>query len=153
MTTTLTVDDKALPKDQLDLIQHFEADYNSIDQFLRKALVGNRQVPFGHLVSEYSRRHLGWRDADLLRMIAEVRNAIVHGKTEPYRYVAVPTIVRKLKACKDQLINPPRAFPTIRRKVEAILLHDPLSRVLKIIAQRPSFWHVIDSSRKKTSGV
>ena len=150
MTTTFTVDDKVLPKDQLDLIQHFEADYNSIDQFLRKALVGNRQVPFGHLVSEYSRRHPGWRDADLLRMIAEVRNAIVHGKTEPYRYVAVPTptIVRKLKACKDQLINPPRAFPTFRRKVEAILFHDPLSRVLKIIAQRDySQFPVYDAER------
>jgi len=54
VTTALTVDDKALPKDQLDLIEHFEADYNSIDQFLRKALVSDRQASFSYLVSEYS---------------------------------------------------------------------------------------------------
>lgn len=138
MTPTPNADDTVLPKDQLDLIQHFEADYNSIDHFLRKALDSNRQAPFAQLVSEYSRKHPGWLNADLLRTIAEVRNAIVHGKTEPYRYVAVPTpaIVRKLRACKDQLLNPGRAFPTFRRKVETILLQDTLSRVLKIIAQR-----------------
>lgn len=136
--TTVNVDDKGLPKDQLDLIQHFEADYNSIDQFLRKTLDSSKQAPFSYLVSEYSRRHGGWRDAELLRTIAEVRNAIVHGKTEPYRYVAVPTptIVQRLRACKDQLINPSRAFPTFRRKVEIVLLQDSLSQVLKIIAQR-----------------
>src|SRR5258707_421398 len=136
--TTVNADDKSLPKDQLDLIQHFEAYYNSIDQFLRKALDSNRQASFSYLVSEYSRRHLGWRDADLIRMTAEVRNAIVHGKTEPYRYVAVPTpaVVLKLKTCKERLINPSRAFPTFQRKVETILLQDSLSQVLKIIAQR-----------------
>ena len=46
--TTVNVDDKGLPKDQLDLIQHFEADYNSIDQFLRKALESNKQVLLIH---------------------------------------------------------------------------------------------------------
>jgi len=136
--TTVNVDDKGLPKEQLDLIQHFEADYNSIDQFLRKSLDSNRQASFSYLVSEYSRRHSGWRDADLLRMTADVRNAIVHGKTEPYRYVAVPTpaVVLKLRTCKERLINPSRVFPTFQHKVETILLQDSLSHVLKIIAQR-----------------
>jgi predicted transcriptional regulator len=150
VTRTLTVDDRGLPKEQLDLIQHFEADYNSIDQFLRKALESNRQAPFSCLVSEYSHRHSGWRDADLLRMTAEVRNAIVHGKTEPYQYVAVPTpaIVLKLRACKDRLINPLRVFPTFQRKVETILLQDSLSQVLKIVAERDySQFPVYDGER------
>jgi predicted transcriptional regulator len=52
------------------------------------------------------------------------------------------------RACKDQLINPLRAFPTFRRKVETILLHDSLSRVLKIIAQRDySQFPVYDAER------
>ncbi len=150
MTPTPAASETVLPKDQLDLIQHFEADYNSIDLFLRKVLDSSRQVPFAHLVSEYSRKHPGWRNADLLRTIAEVRNAIVHGKTEPYGYVAVPTpaIVRKLRACKDQLINPASVYPTFRRKVETILLQDALSRVLKIIAQRDySQFPVYDAER------
>jgi predicted transcriptional regulator len=148
--TTVNVDDKGLPKDQLDLIQHFEADYNSIDQFLRKSLDSNRQAPFSYLVSEYSGRHSGWQDADLLRMTAEVRNAIVHGKTEPYRYVAIPTpaVVLKLKASKERLINPSRVFPTFQRKVETILLQDSLSQVLRIIAQRDySQFPVYDADR------
>jgi len=138
MTPALQADETNLSKEQIDLIEHFEADYNSIDLFLRKTIGSNRQAPFASLVSEYSHKHHGWRNADLLRMIAEVRNAIVHGKTEPYRYVAVPTpaIVRKLRACKDQLLNPPRAYPRFRRKVEKLLSQDTLSRVLKTIAER-----------------
>jgi hypothetical protein len=63
---------------EFDLIQQFEADCNAIDHFLRKALKVDKLVSFTHLVNEYSRRHGGWRDADLLRRLAEVRNAIVH---------------------------------------------------------------------------
>jgi predicted transcriptional regulator len=150
VTTTYAVDDKGLPQDQLDLIQQFEADYNSIDQFLRKSLDSDRRASFSYLVSEYSRRHSGWRDADLLRMTAEVRNAIVHGKTEPYRYVAVPTpaVVLKLRACKERLINPSRVFQTFQRKVETILLQDSLSHVLKNIEQRDySQFPVYDAGR------
>jgi len=38
MTTKLVVDFAGLSKEQLDLIQGFEADYNTVDQFLRKSL-------------------------------------------------------------------------------------------------------------------
>ena len=102
-----------LSKDQIDLIENFEADYNSIDRFLRKNVGEDKQTSFMVLVSEYSHRHAGWRDADLLRTVAELRNSIVHGKTEPYHYVAVPTpaIAENLKACRDRLMNPARAIP------------------------------------------
>jgi len=132
------VDDASLPHGQLELIEHFEADYNAVDHFLRKALSSDIHVPFMRLVNEYSLKHAGWRDVDLLKTIARVRNAIVHGKTEPYRYVAVPTpaIVQDLRGCRDRLMNPARAIPTFRRAVETISLHDNLSRVLKIIRDR-----------------
>lgn len=138
MTTKLAVDDADLSKDQLDLIQRFEADYNAVDQFLRKALGYDKQVPFTNLVNEYAHKHAGWRDANLLKTIAEVRNAIVHGKIEPYRYVAVPTpaSARDLRACRDHLTKPARAIPTFQRKVETVTVHDDLARVLKIIKER-----------------
>lgn len=138
MTTKPIVDHSDLSKEQLDLIQHFEADYNAIDQFFRKALARDKYVSFTYLVDEYSRKHGGWRQGEFLRTISEVRNAIVHGKTEAYRYFAVPTpaTARKLKVCRDGLIEPSRAIPTFQRKVETVLVNDPLSRVLKIIAQR-----------------
>jgi predicted transcriptional regulator len=138
MTTKSIVDDVGLPKEQLDLVEHFEADYNTIDHLLRKALGSNKQVSFTHLVNEFSRNHAGWRDADFLRTIAELRNLIVHGKTEAYRYLAVPTaaIAQNLQACRDRLVNPARVIPTFQRKVETVSIDDNLTRVLKIITQR-----------------
>lgn len=131
-------DHAGLSKEQLDLIQQFEADYNAVDHFLRKGLGSEKQLPFTHLVTEYSRKHYGWTDADLLRTIAEVRNAIVHGKKEPYRYVAVPTpaIVQDLRACRERMTNPARAIPTFQRKVETVSINDTLAGALKIIGQR-----------------
>ena len=150
MTAKMIIDPAGLSKEQLDLIQQFEADYNAIDHFLRKALSQEKQPSFSHLVAEYSRKHVGWRDADLLKTLAEVRNAIVHRKTEAYRYVAVPTptIVQELGTCRKRLINPPRAFPTFQRKVETVSITDTLARVLKVIRERDfSQFPVYDAQR------
>jgi predicted transcriptional regulator len=127
-----------LSKDQLDLIEQFEADYNVVDRFLRKALGDDKQVPFTYLVSHYSRQHLAWQDADLLRTIGELRNAIVHGKTEPYRYIAIPSpaTAKDLRRCKERLTSPERAIPAFQRKVDAISIHDSLAKVLEIITRR-----------------
>jgi len=138
VTTKPIVTDAGLPKEQLDLIQQFEADYNAIDNLLRKAMGGDRQVSFTHLVNAYARKHPTWRDSDLLRVIADVRNAIVHSKTEPYRYVAVPTpaLAQNLRVCRDRLTNPARAMPTFQRMVEKVSVHDDLAQVLRIIKDR-----------------
>jgi predicted transcriptional regulator len=138
MTAKTTIDHGALPKEQLDLIEQFVADFNAVEHFLRRALATDKHSPFLNLVSEYSRKHAGWRDADLLRRIAGVRNAIIHGKTEAYRYVAVPTpaLAQDLRECRDRLISPPRVIPTFQRKVETVFVQDPLARVLKLIKLR-----------------
>src|SRR5947207_303828 len=136
-TSKLVTDESGLSKEQLDLIQNFEADFNTVDHFLRKDLGSDKQVAFSRLVYEYSERHAAWRDAELLRTTAEIRNAIVHGKTEPYRYVAIPTpmIARQLRKCRDRLMNPTRAFPRFQRTIEKVSIHDTLAKVLKIIHQ------------------
>jgi predicted transcriptional regulator len=139
MTTTRTgVERSGLTEEQFNLIQQFEADYNAIDQFLRKAFGVDKSLSFVHLLRQYSDKHPGWRDADLLKTIAEVRNTIIHGKVEPYQYVAVPTIstVQKLRACLDRLINHASVIPTFQRKVETVSITHSLAHVLKIIAKR-----------------
>lgn len=132
------VDRVGLNAEQHDLIQRFEADYNAVDQFLRRDSDSEKYIPFERLVREYSRKHAGWQDAELLKTIARVRNAIVHGKTEAYRYVAVPTseIAESLRDCRDRLINPPRVIPTFERDVEQVAIGDSLGDVLRIIAKR-----------------
>ncbi len=150
MTAKSILDRSGLSTDHVDTIEHFEADYNAVDQFLRKMLGVDKQASFSYLVKEYSRKHTGWPDAGVLLTIADVRNAIVHGKTEAYCYVAVPTppLVQKLRVCRDRLMHPARAIPTFQRKVEAVSNHDTLARVLKIIAQRKySQFPVYESER------
>lgn len=91
MSTPKLVHDAGLSTEQFDLIQRFEADYNAVDQSLRKALGKDKQVSFTELVRRYADKHPNWRDDEMLRTIADIRNIIVHGKTEPYHYVAIPT--------------------------------------------------------------
>lgn len=137
MTTELLVNPIGLSKEQLDLIEQFEADYNAVDHFLRKSIGADKQISFSQLVKEYSNKHKGWGDADLLKTLAEIRNAIIHNKTRPYRYLAVPTLAisQELTACLNRLINPARAIPTFQHKVETISIDDTLARVLKVIRQ------------------
>jgi predicted transcriptional regulator len=135
---TKVKDDKQLSKEQIALAEQFEADYNAVDYSLRKALGSDKQVSFTHLVHQYSVRHRGWGDGELLRTIAEIRNGIVHGRTEPYRYVAIPTpaIAEQLKTCRDRLINPARAIPTFQRPVQIVSPNESLAGVLKVVDKK-----------------
>jgi predicted transcriptional regulator len=130
--------DGGLSKGQLDLIEQFVSDYNAVDRYLRKVLGCDSHVTFTHLVNMYACSHPTWRDTDLLKVVAEVRNAVVHGKTEPYHYVAVPTpsLVQRLRACRERLTSPARAIPVFQRKVERVSTQDDLAKVLKIIKHR-----------------
>jgi len=102
------------------------------------------------MVHEYANRHRGWRDGDLLRMVAEVRNAIVHGKTEPYATSpCLPRLwPRHWGACRNRLIKPERAIPKFQRTVEMIYATDSLAEVLKLVHQRDySQFPVYDGDR------
>ena len=127
-----------LSREQIRLVEQFEADYNAIDNFLRKSLGTDRQVSFTHLVNQYSERHRGWGNGELLRTIADIRNAIVHGKTEPYRYVAIPTstIAQQLSNCRDRLLNPARAIPKFQHTVQILSMEESLAGVLNKIDER-----------------
>lgn len=138
MTTTLSTDQSKITKEQLDLIQSFEADFNAVERFLGEALGLDGYVPFAQKVTRYSKLHQNWGDAALLKTIARVRNVIVHGRDESYGHAAIPTpeLAHKLKACLDLLTHPALAIPTFERDVETISLHSNLAEVLKLIKQR-----------------
>jgi hypothetical protein len=132
------VDHNGLSREQINLIQQFEADFNVVDHFLRVALDSEEHVGFTKLVRRYSNEHVGWADAELLTTIAKIRNLIVHERTDLHRHVVIPTvaIAEGLKHCKERLMNPARAVPIFQRAVEKISIHDTLSGVLKIIEER-----------------
>lgn len=137
-TPVQIVDHNGLSREQLDLIQRFEADFNGIEQFLHVALGIEEHETFTQLVDNYAKNHAGWGDAELLKRIAKIRNVIVHDKTEPFHYPVVPTraINEELRKCKERLITPARALPTFERTVEKISMNDTLTRVLKTINHR-----------------
>lgn len=134
MAKTIT-EISGLSQDQLDRIEQFEADYNAIDRFLRNELNCNSQVPFTALVTKYSEKHKGWHQDRLLRTIADLRNAMVHGKTEPYRYIAVPTpaTVQDLHSCRTRLMKPECVIPVFQRDVKTVSADDSLAHVLKLV--------------------
>jgi predicted transcriptional regulator len=138
MTTKHIDDHSRLSKEQLDLIQEFEAVYNKVDHFLRKSSGSDETVPFMQLVNEYSRRNPAWRDAEILKTIAKVRNVITHGKTAPYRYVAIPApdLMEDINACHGRLTKPVLAFTKFHRKVKSVFIQDNLAQVLKIIKEK-----------------
>jgi predicted transcriptional regulator len=131
-------DHRGPSKEQIALIEQFEADYNTVDRFVRGALDADDHVGFAKLVRRYANEHVGWADAEFLTTIAKIRNLIVHYKTEPFRHVVIPTsaIAEELRKCKERLLNPARALPTFKRAVEVISIHDTLTRVLKTIDHR-----------------
>ena len=149
-TPERSVDHNGLSREQINLIQQFEADFNAVDHFLRVALDSEDHVGFTKLVRRYANEHVGWADAELLMTIAKIRNLIVHERSDLHRHVVIPTlaVAEGLKHCKERLMNPARAVPTFLRTVETISAHDALSRVLKIINERDySQFPVYDDKR------
>jgi predicted transcriptional regulator len=127
-----------LSDEQMNLVEEFVAAYNGIDQYLRKALRREQSVPYSVLLSEYARSHSYWKDtADYLRMIGDLRNCIIHGKTKPYDYLAIPThmMVERLATILERLKNPERVIPKFKRKVRMVLISDSIVEVLKAIPE------------------
>jgi predicted transcriptional regulator len=138
MPTKTISDDSRLSDVQLHLIEDFVADYNCIDQFLRRALDLEDNVPFASLLQRYSRQNPRWRDADFLVTAAKLRNLISHSKTGPYGYPAVPSpeLAKNLKECLTRLTKPLLVIPRLERQVEKVSSRDSLATVLKLIRQR-----------------
>jgi CBS domain-containing protein len=125
-----------LPQDQLDRIERFINAYNAIDRYLREYFRSEKYVPFSQLVREYRGKNVYWRDDDELQVFADLRNYLVHERTEMYQYLSVPTpgVVEQIEGIRDRLIAPERVFPAFRRKVVTVQAGDSLMQVLATIA-------------------
>ncbi len=117
-----------------DLIERFLAAHSAVERALRQQS-SRPDAGFVALVAQYARDHRGWTDADALRQLAELRNVVVHSRTEPYEYLSIPTrrTVERLEAIRDGLLHAPLAIPTFQREVATAQFSDRLSRVLEVI--------------------
>jgi len=136
----------------LDLIERFQAAYNAVDKYLRSTLGKDRVVSFTALLSEYHRRYPSWTDGEFLSQVAEMRNFLIHGRTKPNLYLALPTpaCVVTLEKIRDRLLSPQRAIPSYQKEVATVSSEETLASVLKQIASNQfSQFPVYDSGKFK----
>jgi len=144
---------KKSSRGQSDLIEKFKTTYNAIDHHLRKTLRKGKQVPFSGLVNEYEHTTKLFRvEADWLRVAGALRNVLIHERTRPYDYPAIPTpvMVGRMEKILERLINPLLAIPTFQKEVETVSVKDSLSNVLRKISYKEySQFPVYDDERFK----
>jgi predicted transcriptional regulator len=135
----MTLAPSGLSQPDRELIDRFEAAYNTVDRFLRHSLRQDSGVPFQEVVRQASRlRSIRSSERELLRRIGELRNVVVHTKIVPNGYIAVPTldIVRSLEAIRDRLARPVMAIPLFQKAVEALQPNDTLVHALRAVRKR-----------------
>jgi CBS domain-containing protein len=139
---------------ELDLIERLLTAYNAIDAHLQNWSHHDGPTSFRSLVDLYAKKNRAWKDAELLRTVAGLRNLLVHEKVEPYEYPCVPTLelVEDLEKARDRLLYPARA-DRFARKVVTVQSDDSLAHVLKMIHElKITHFPVYDSSREYSQG-
>lgn len=135
---------------ELDLIERLLTAYNALDAYLQNWSHHDGPTSFRSLVDLYAKKNRVWKDAELLRTVAGLRNLLVHEKVEPYEYPCVPTaeLVADLENARDRLLHPARAERFLRRVV-TVRSDDSLARVLKLIHElKITHFPVYDSGRE-----
>lgn len=124
------------PADERDRVERFIAAYNSIDRELRHRMGAKSHVPFAALAREYGAKHQFWPDSRQLLILADLRNFVVHTKTEPHKYLAVPAIetVEAIEGIRHRLHE--RVIPRFQRTVTTVQLTDSLADVLALVNER-----------------
>lgn len=100
--------------DQMKNSTEFLSTYNELDEYLRRKLNADDNVPHRTLIERVSKKDKSFEKykEDLIDF-AKLRNAIVHN---PYKNIADPIaephdyIVNKYRDIKDRIINPPKAI-------------------------------------------
>lgn len=123
----------------IQMARKLEVSYNRIDAFIRSELRLPPHVPFKELVKQYKEKNVWWRDDEFIRLIASIRNILVHTKRET-GYIMMPTeeLVEELRRAEKRLTTPEKVIPRFRREVLAVAVEDNLSSVLEKV-ERYSF--------------
>jgi CBS domain-containing protein len=119
----------------LQLIERFISAYNALDAHLQNALRRDAPSSFRSAVELYARHNRWWKDAELLRTCAVLRNVLVHERVRPYEYPCVPTevLVERLEAARDRLLYPRLVIPEFEREVTTVQATDSLAHVLRLV--------------------
>lgn len=118
----------------IDIVERFISAYNAVDAHLQHVL-HKEASSFRASVDLFAKHNRWWKDAELMRTVASLRNVLVHERTRPYEYPCVPTekLVSQLENARDRLLHPRLAIPRFERSVTTLQATDSLAHVLKLI--------------------
>lgn len=121
---------------ELARIERFIAAYNQIDDFLQRQL--DTPQTFRSAIDHFARRHPWWSDAETLRVFAALRNFLVHEKTRPFDYPAVPgeAATREIETIRDRLTHPATIGEQFEREVLTLSPSSPLRVALDLVVKR-----------------
>lgn len=124
-------------QEQLNLISRFLEAFNEIESYLRNYLDVDNFVSFTHMVSEYAKKNPAWRSEDSLRMVVDLRNALVHESRglDEYLSVPLPHIVNLIEQIRDDFLFPKCVIPMYKRDVVKFYIDDPLAEILLAIKE------------------
>lgn len=112
--------------------------FNRIEKHLRNIISSRDYITFSKMVVMLKRSHaIVRRYSDDLLEFAELRNAIVHERTEPNYAIAEPheRIVTLIEMIENELTQPKTVIPLFSKEVYALQSYESLSRVLYKIKQ------------------
>jgi len=123
--------------EQQDLIERFLTAQNRIERHLRQTFHLPGETTFSQLIAAFQKTKPGWMDGWQLRRCAELRNALVHDRTEPYQYLSVPLpeVVKDIEQIEQRLVRPECVLPRFQRPVTTISTEDSLTHVLGLVKQ------------------
>jgi len=117
----------------------FLATFHQIERHLAKLVNAKKHESFGRLVGLASSKSAVVRAyADDLREYADLRNAIVHQRTEPERVIAepYPETVEQIQRIRDALLRPLCVYPLFKTEVEVLDVEDQMGKAFELIARK-----------------
>lgn len=112
--------------------------FNRIEKHLSSIINSRDHISFSKMVVMLKRSNAIVRryNEDLLEL-AELRNAIVHGRTEPNYAIAEPhdRTVKIIESIESELLQPQKVIPRFSKEVFSFQSHEALSSVLRKIKE------------------
>jgi CBS domain-containing protein len=131
--------DQPQAPDERERVERFEAAYNRIDHALESLVErrgGGRRHTFAARVriAAHKLRRLR-QHVDFLLEIGDLRNALIHSRTDRDVYLAVPNLktVEQMEAIERDLVAPERVTPRFRREVISLRADQSLADALAYV--------------------
>lgn len=112
--------------------------FANLEKWLRQLTNSERAIPFYQVVDRAAERDAAARRyRDDLKEFADLRNAIVHERTDGHP-IAEPNarVVEDIQRLEALLTSPPKVIPFFQRKVVSAEDNWPLSRAVKLMEAR-----------------